>query len=1209
MAGTPTAAGTLTDTTVIEASEGAPVVLPEPVSPTAAEYHRAGTDLVLTAPDGAQVVVRDFFAHDGAPDLVGSGGAVISGALAARLAGPAAPGQLAQAGPAQVAASIGEVDNVEGTVIALRTDGTRVELTVGDPVYQGDVLESGPGAAIGIVLADASTFSMAENGRMVLDEMVYDPGNPAASASLALSVVEGVFTFVSGEVAKTNPDAMVISTPVATIGIRGTQMGTSFLDGRNLMVVLMQEQDGTVGEVVVHTPSGYRTLNLADHAVMVSGLGLAPSQVFQVTVADIVEMFGGSLSVLPTWMGTGNDYGTQGDDDGDDAALADGLEDFETAAGTGGDTGAEGGDAIEEFFEALLGQDPGPGQGGPTLDTVVDLVVIRPAGSDTDPGVEAEGETDPAPTLAAGDGIDTITGGPGDDTLDGGGGRDFIDGRGGDDTLIGGSGDDTLVGGDGFDTASFSGLFDDYDLDLGGGGEVEAVTDTDGGDGNDGRDDLSGIERLRFADGHYDVATGLFDPADSVLVGGGGNDVIDGGGGNDFIEGGGGDDLIDGGGGDDFIDGGPGDDTLIGGDGNDIVNGGSGDDTFVGGTGAGDDFYFGDEGSDTVTFTSAAGGVVVSLETGTATGPDIDFDFLFDIENVVGSPGDDAIIGDGGANSLTGGGGGDLLTGGGGEDVVEGGDGDDVIIGDLAAPAALYLLEQDTVFRLESDGTAEVLVTEAEIATATGLSGAHMNDRGVAVDFLGDVYFSDAQSQSVLRKPADGGMLEVVATARNIKDATDHEFAEPKSLTFGRDGNLYLADDASDSLLRIDPGTGAVEQVVTRSEFEALPGILGVELAGGVVTGLDGTIYIASDGTDAVLEVDPATGTPGVLSSDPGFNDLDVFSVIAPNGDLLVADDFNANTIYRIPTSGADRGEVSVFLSDKNLKAVVDDGVDLEGGIAFDDAHNFYIAESTTNSVYRWTGYDVDTGTMDPDSGSLFVAADQLERLTDVPPILGGAMTFSGSFDVGAGAGGADMLTGGAGNDLIRGGEGDDVLSGSADDDVLIGGAGGDTMSGGTGADTFHYTAATDGAAAGGNTGFDRVTDFVGGTDRIAIAEALAAAIDDLDGSGTLAWAVDTAADFQSTHEALLLTSAAGVGDADLTAGDFAAVLAAINASLSAAGDGADGLIALSSTGGDTGLYHYEENGVAPHAVEQGELSLLAVVDDQALVTADFTVT
>ena len=50
------------------------------------------------------------------------------------------------------------------------------------------------------------------NGEMVLDELVYDPG--AQDGSLAVNMVQGVFTFVSGQIAKTDPDAMTITTPM-----------------------------------------------------------------------------------------------------------------------------------------------------------------------------------------------------------------------------------------------------------------------------------------------------------------------------------------------------------------------------------------------------------------------------------------------------------------------------------------------------------------------------------------------------------------------------------------------------------------------------------------------------------------------------------------------------------------------------------------------------------------------------------------------------------------------------------------------------------------------------------------------------------------------------------------------------------------------------------------------------------------------------------
>ena len=144
---------------------------------------------------------------------------------------------------------IGHVTNMEGAVTVVHPDGSQSQLGPGDPVFQGDHLSTGATGSVGVTLADGTTFSMANNGNMVLDEMVYDPGTQ--QGSIAVSVLEGVFTFVSGQVAKTDPDAMVLNTPVATIGIRGTQVGIEIgLDGK-VHVVLMAEADGFVGEVVV----------------------------------------------------------------------------------------------------------------------------------------------------------------------------------------------------------------------------------------------------------------------------------------------------------------------------------------------------------------------------------------------------------------------------------------------------------------------------------------------------------------------------------------------------------------------------------------------------------------------------------------------------------------------------------------------------------------------------------------------------------------------------------------------------------------------------------------------------------------------------------------------------------------------------------------------------------------------------------------------
>ncbi|MCH8189565.1 MAG: FecR domain-containing protein, partial [Proteobacteria bacterium] len=185
-----------------------------------AEFVRLGPDLLLTGEDGERILVRDYFAADPPPDLVSDNGFVLRGPTVEALAGPAAPGQYAQAA-GTVAQPIGTVEEVEGEAFATRVDGTRVRLAAGDAVFQGDVVETGTGvASLSIVFVDDSTFAMDANGRMVLDELIFDPSTGEGNS--VFSLVKGTFVFVSGRIAQSGPDAMTVETPVATIGVRGT---------------------------------------------------------------------------------------------------------------------------------------------------------------------------------------------------------------------------------------------------------------------------------------------------------------------------------------------------------------------------------------------------------------------------------------------------------------------------------------------------------------------------------------------------------------------------------------------------------------------------------------------------------------------------------------------------------------------------------------------------------------------------------------------------------------------------------------------------------------------------------------------------------------------------------------------------------------------------------------------------------------------------
>ena len=79
-------------------------------------------------------------------------------------------------------------------------------------------------------------------------------------------------------------------------------------------------------------------------------------------------------------------------------------------------------------------------------------------------------------------------------------------------------------------------------------------------------------------------------------------------------------------------------------------------------------------------------------------------------------------------------------------------------------------------------------------------------------------------------------------------------------------------------------------------------------------------------------------------------------------------------------------------------------------------------------------------------------------------------------------AGAATQITGSQFDDVLIGGSGNDQLMGGAGNDVLIGGKGADILTGGTGADTFRLS---------GDVKTDHINDFLSGTDRIELDNAL----------------------------------------------------------------------------------------------------------------------
>ena len=261
-----------------------------------AEFLRSHSDLIITNSE-YKITLIDYFRNFELPNLYTINGLRFEGKLVESLAGGFSPLNYVQSEESTIL-SIGEVSNVNGNVIVTRLDGTTVELSKGDQVFQGDIIETLDDSSVGLTFVDKTTLSLSDGGKMVLDELIYDSNS--GTGSMAFDMVKGAFSFVSGEIAKTGPDAMSVSTPVVTCGIRGTSVaGKAAVEGSDNSFTLLQDSDGGVGQISISNAGGIQILGQVGATTVVSSFNIAPPTPIILSAAEIQSAYGTALNVLP----------------------------------------------------------------------------------------------------------------------------------------------------------------------------------------------------------------------------------------------------------------------------------------------------------------------------------------------------------------------------------------------------------------------------------------------------------------------------------------------------------------------------------------------------------------------------------------------------------------------------------------------------------------------------------------------------------------------------------------------------------------------------------------------------------------------------------------------------------------------------------------------------------------------------------------------
>jgi hypothetical protein len=137
---------------------------------------------------------------------------------------------------AQAQVRIGEAAVIHNEVL---NDATAGQINVGDNVMRDETVRTGADSAARLVMADSTNVSLGANATLKLDRSIFNDEH--SYRDIAIRLASGAFRFVTGHSAKR---AYKITTPLATIGVRGTIL--DILSERGRTTVVLQEGAASV---------------------------------------------------------------------------------------------------------------------------------------------------------------------------------------------------------------------------------------------------------------------------------------------------------------------------------------------------------------------------------------------------------------------------------------------------------------------------------------------------------------------------------------------------------------------------------------------------------------------------------------------------------------------------------------------------------------------------------------------------------------------------------------------------------------------------------------------------------------------------------------------------------------------------------------------------------------------------------------------------
>jgi hypothetical protein len=168
------------------------------------------------------------------------------------------------------AESIGRVVLIQGHPIVER-EGQHLLLKRNDALFTKDTVITPIGSKVLFRLKDRSTISLAENTQFTLTQYDYKDGSEKSTARF--NMLKGAFRTLTGKIGKQKEPHFEIHTPVATIGVRGTEFWGGFIFSDSLDVTMLEGKG-----VYITNEHGTVEISKPGEGTMVSE-GEAPSSI------------------------------------------------------------------------------------------------------------------------------------------------------------------------------------------------------------------------------------------------------------------------------------------------------------------------------------------------------------------------------------------------------------------------------------------------------------------------------------------------------------------------------------------------------------------------------------------------------------------------------------------------------------------------------------------------------------------------------------------------------------------------------------------------------------------------------------------------------------------------------------------------------------------------------------------------------------------